>query len=64
MSVIKGANIVPHNVGRSAIWSERYDLPKTETNERVCLKCDEKFSSKSKFNRICEHCKRMKEHAE
>lgn len=31
--------------------------PAPEPGKRECLKCGEKFMSKHRFNRICQHCK-------
>ena len=32
-------------------------IPRTTSEARLCLKCQNQFSSEHKFNRICKACK-------
>lgn len=37
-------------------------VPKRTATQRKCLKCDERFRSKSKHHRLCDQCKGINEH--
>ena len=41
-----------YNYAKKAIGSQKQE----ELVERKCLKCDKRFKSASKFNRICPSC--------
>jgi hypothetical protein len=46
-------------------WKENLALmtkfPAEESIERSCLKCDRKFTARTKYERICERCKGSEE---
>lgn len=54
--VINGKTYYYTNDYQKMPVNERDELEK-RIADRTCLKCDEKFKSESKFNRICKKCK-------